>query len=308
MPHFDKWLTNVPADAPVSRVARRAIGSRLQGVAHYLAQAGQSKMISQGDVHQLRIWTRRAAAALRLFDALVPAKRSRRIRKTLRKLRRAAGSVRDCDVFLDRLEAGGESKNLVRALKSQRRSARRKLRTKCKRLLRHSRFERDCERLVQAVDWPKRHSSRKSPPFAEWCRAQLAKPAQQFGALAEAPLSTDQDWHALRIAGKRWRYALELATVALRANTHQRLYAALSELQDRLGVICDRLAAIGRLSTWQQQAESKQERRALRAAVEQETRKLAAAKRQFLRWWTISRRRRIAVLGAAAVADRHSRN
>ncbi|NEY60862.1 CHAD domain-containing protein, partial [Klebsiella pneumoniae] len=132
----DKWLTNIPPEAPVSRIARRAIGSRLRAVAHYLAQAGQTKKPAKDDVHQLRIWTRRAAAALRLFDPLVPAKRGGPLKKTLKKLRRAAGRVRDCDVFLDQLEASGnQSPRMIEALRSQRRQARRALRARCGRLL-----------------------------------------------------------------------------------------------------------------------------------------------------------------------------
>ena len=57
-------------------------------------------------MHQLRVATRRAAATVRIFDALLPQRRMRRLNKCLRKIRRAAGTARDLDVLADRLRAG----------------------------------------------------------------------------------------------------------------------------------------------------------------------------------------------------------
>lgn len=309
MPQFDKWLTNIAPDAPVSRVARRALGNRLQAVAHYLAQTGQPKKPAADNVHQLRIWTRRAAATLRLFSVLTPKSRAKSLKKSLRTLRREAGQVRDFDVFLEQLEASGDAgPGIVKTLKSQRRAARKKLRAACAKLLKRSRFEREVERLLRDLEWPKRHSSSKSPPFAGWCRKQLAGPSAEFFELAAADFSDDQQLHALRIAGKRWRYALELAVVALPAKAHQRLYAALSELQERLGEVCDRLAAKQRLAEWHARAKKSKakakgkERRSLQHAIIVEERRLIAARRRFLRWWTAARRNRLQRLWNTAVS------
>src|SRR5206468_5052202 len=52
------------------------------------------------DVHRLRVATRRAGAALKIFQPCLPDKVFRRVRKQLRALRRAAGEARDWDVFL----------------------------------------------------------------------------------------------------------------------------------------------------------------------------------------------------------------
>jgi CHAD domain-containing protein len=309
MPHFDKWLTNVSPDAPVSRVARRAIGSRLQAVAHYLAAVSQRKKPAADDVHQLRIWTRRAAAALRLFSALAPKAHARSLKQSLRRLRRRAGRVRDCDVFLEQLEASSDAApKIVQQLKRNRRAARKSLRKACVKLLKRSRFERDAERLLRDLEWPKRRSSPKPPAFADWCRHQLAGPSAEFFKLAGADFSDDQQLHALRIAGKRWRYALELAAVALPAKAHQRLYAALSDLQERLGDVCDRLAAVQRLTEWHAHAgkAKAKERRSLQQAIDVEERRLIAARRRFLRWWTPARRNRLQRLWETAVSRAES--
>src|SRR5262249_22855308 len=62
-------------------------------------------------VHRLRVATRRAGAALRIFESCLPDKTFRRVRKQLRAMRRAAGEARDWDVFiadlLQRRKQGG---------------------------------------------------------------------------------------------------------------------------------------------------------------------------------------------------------
>ena len=91
MLRFDKWLTKVAADAPVDRVARRALTTRLRAVAWFLHAAGNGDNEAEA-IHQLRIWTRRTAAALRLFAPVLTDKPARKLRKSLKKLRRAAGA------------------------------------------------------------------------------------------------------------------------------------------------------------------------------------------------------------------------
>src|SRR5262249_46028634 len=51
-------------------------------------------------VHQLRVGTRRAGAALRAFKGCLPRKHRLATRDSLRTIRRAAGDARDWDVFL----------------------------------------------------------------------------------------------------------------------------------------------------------------------------------------------------------------
>src|SRR5436305_640609 len=92
-----KWLPDVsPADRAVD-VAARALGARLEAVRRYLKRAAGTG--EPEDFHQLRVWSRRADAALDLFGDLLPARRVRWFRRWMRRLRRAAGRVRDADVL-----------------------------------------------------------------------------------------------------------------------------------------------------------------------------------------------------------------
>src|SRR5438034_937550 len=103
MPRFEKWLVGVSADSRTDEAAREAIRTRLDAVRHFLDEAVAGRDEAEG-VHQLRIWTRRASAALRLFKPALPNGRRQWLKKHLRRVRRAAGDVRDCDVHLERLE------------------------------------------------------------------------------------------------------------------------------------------------------------------------------------------------------------
>jgi CHAD domain-containing protein len=62
--------------------------------------------LHEGDVeaiHQARVTTRRLRAALNLLDPVIPAKAKKPIARTLKKLRRQLGPLRDSDVMLEHL-------------------------------------------------------------------------------------------------------------------------------------------------------------------------------------------------------------
>src|SRR5262245_48894926 len=104
-----KWIPDLTPETPLVEAARRALALRLQVVADHLPKAVAAAEEDVEHVHQLRVATRRADAALRLFHLCLPRKVYRRARKRLRKIRRAAGAARDWDVFLislgERIEA-----------------------------------------------------------------------------------------------------------------------------------------------------------------------------------------------------------
>jgi CHAD domain-containing protein len=303
MPRFNKWLNDIEPDDPVHRVARQAIRLRLAAVVHYLKAAGK-KSRREDSIHQLRIWTRRTAAALRLFEPLVPPSAGKKMKKRLRKIRAAAGAERDCDVLLERLQAGEARppRAILRGLKKRRREARAKFAALRKKKLRHGKLARQSDKLTGALAVGKRHSTSALPPFPAWCRAQLAPLGEQFFEWAASPLSSDAKLHELRIAGKRLRYALELAPAALPARAHRQLYQSLSDLQERLGTVCDHLSAVAQLQEWLHGAKSRKDRQALQAQIDREQKLLERDRRQFLRWWSISRQRRLRQAWDAALA------
>jgi CHAD domain-containing protein len=296
MPRLEKWLTEVGPDAPVTRAARKALKMRLAAVERLLKQAGQVSCIVEDDaesVHQLRIWTRRATAALRLFAEVLPRRTAKWLKRKLRSIRQTAGEARDCDVLAQRLESGDLPSLAPTAvhLRVRRKRAEKELAKKYKSLIRSKRFSRKSEKLLSKVsDREKAGKSLKQPAFGPWCRAQLRPIAAAFFEQAAGDLAKDTQLHELRLTGKRLRYALELAPAALPATTHRRLYDELSDLQDRLGLVCDQIVALARLKEWHDEARAADVRQQLRAAQSQQRKQLAAARQRFLRWWSPKRR------------------
>lgn len=292
MARFDKWLTDIGPDAPVPRAARKAIASRLRAVEHYLQEAAQVSGDDARDaeaVHQLRIWTRRAAAAMRLFEPVLPRRRCKRLKRTLRRIRRTAGEARDCDVLAERLESGalpGLAHTAVH-LRSQRKTAERQLAKLHKTLVCRGKLRRQGDKLRKKSRW---RAGRPAPQFGPWCREQLRPLCDEFFVLAGGDLSRDAALHELRLAGKRLRYGIELAPAAIPAATHRRLYDGLSELQDKLGAVCDAVVSVGRLREWLAECQDREIAKELRATLKREQQELASRKQRFARWWTVRRR------------------
>jgi CHAD domain-containing protein len=296
MPRYEKWLHAATPDAPSDEIARSALAERLLAVAHYLKKAIGGKDEAEA-VHQLRVWTRRAGAALDLFEPGVPKKAGKRMEKTLHKLRRAAGDVRDCDVLKDRVQAmDQEFPKAQRSLKKCRRRAGQRLEHLRRKNRKGDRFNLEIEQLLRRITWPKRRSSREAPPFATLCRRQLAPLATDFFRHTRLDLSNFKNLHQMRIAGKRLRYALELAATVMLPRVHRQLYEALNELQERAGEICDQRAFLQSVQEWLDDAEKKKMRERLTALRSREERRYEAAHRKFLKWWSPPRRQKLVSL------------
>src|SRR2546429_359792 len=98
-----KWIKGLKAQTPLAEAARRVLEVRLGVVRTRLLLAVREPDKDPEHVHQLRVGTRRAGAAVEIFEPCLRGKCYRRARKALKKLRRAAAAARDCDVFHDML-------------------------------------------------------------------------------------------------------------------------------------------------------------------------------------------------------------
>src|SRR5262245_4833143 len=95
----EKWIAGLRGDMSVAAAAKLALALRLGAVYQRLPAAVFHANADVENVHQLRVSTRRAAAALRIFADCLPARLHEKTRKTLKALRRSAGEARDWDVF-----------------------------------------------------------------------------------------------------------------------------------------------------------------------------------------------------------------
>jgi CHAD domain-containing protein len=295
MPRFDKWLGPLGPDAPVSRAARQALEVRLAAVEHFFGRAAKQPKSGRADaeaIHQLRIWTRRAAAALRLFRDLLPTRQARWLKKKLQQVRRTAGMARDCDVLLARLPTHSSQSlaSLTHQVQARRRAALRDLARLHRRLIAGRRLPRRRHKLLAKADRDWADKKLAKAPFGPWYRAQIRPLTDEFFCLAAADPATSATLHQLRIAGKRLRYALELAAGSIPSATRNKLYDGLTDLQDRLGEVCDHLAGVDRLKQWIAETDDRGVRRHLRAALGKEQQELVERRKRFLRWWTARRR------------------
>src|ERR1700756_534586 len=95
-----KWISDLNASTPLADAARRLLSIRLDVVHQHLALALKCADEDTEHVHQLRVGTRRAGAAVEIFALCLPDKVHAEARGQLRELRRAAGEARDWDVYL----------------------------------------------------------------------------------------------------------------------------------------------------------------------------------------------------------------
>src|SRR3954466_9022178 len=98
-----KWIEGIGSENPVEEAARRSLEPRLAAVARCLPLAAHLAEHEFEHVHRLRVATRRACAALKLYKQLLPEKPARWLKRRLRKIRKAAGDARDLDVLSRRL-------------------------------------------------------------------------------------------------------------------------------------------------------------------------------------------------------------
>src|SRR5262245_57840761 len=99
MTQLSKWVEGVDGDSSVSAACRRSLEDRLATVAYWLPLAARQIDDDVEKVHQLRVSTRRAIAALKLYRDWLPRRTRRWLKKRLNDSREAAGAARDLDVL-----------------------------------------------------------------------------------------------------------------------------------------------------------------------------------------------------------------
>jgi CHAD domain-containing protein len=286
-----KWLPEVDPGQPLGEVARLAIGLRLRLVWDYVPLAAEHAEEDIEHVHQLRVASRRAVAALTLFNDLLPKKRRKRMRQQLNGIRQAAGKARDLDVFIGRL-SGKDSPlselagpRVLQRLVAQREDAQIPLSEMYARLKDEEFFEEVVE-LPDKVRW---RDSKKEQSFEAAARKMLKPAFRGFRDAATGDLRAIEALHKFRIQGKRLRYAMELLAGAFDPEFKNQLYPDLGKLQDRLGNLNDHATACERVSQWIEQLQPNNGdtvTKELKQLREKESRLVDTSADRFRSWWT----------------------
>jgi len=290
-----KWISGLNADTPLVEAARHALFVRLQVVRDYLPRAVAEADRDPEHVHQLRVGTRRADAALRLFRVCLPSRTYRAARRTLRRIRRAAGAARDWDVFLLDLKARVSERPaadrpgldfLLGYALGQRTAAQAALEAVgSDRGVPFEEFRTDVVAAVRPPEGP------ALPTLLDLARPLLTGLRAMLEHLASGDLSDYAHLHQVRIAGKRLRYAMEVFADCFDPPFKEVVYPKIEEMQEILGRANDSHVAEGRLTAVRERLRQfwPQEWERLKKGVESlrrfHHRRLPQEREHFLAWW-----------------------
>ena len=292
-----KWISDLKPDTPVDEAARHVLFVRLEVVKDYLPRAALEADEDIEHVHQLRVGTRRADAALRIFADWLPKKNYRKARRHLKAIRRAAGAARDWDVFLADLlnrEQRADAKHrggldfLIGYALGQRAASHAELEAVYQE--EGSAFETFLVRTIEAIRAP----NGQMPPAI---LVDLARPIlfERLKELEKAALGDLEDYsqlHQVRIAGKRLRYAMEVFADCFDATFRDTLYPRVEELQEILGRANDSHVAVERLTALRERLHITcptawpRLQPGFEQLLRSHQRRLPQERRRFRKWWS----------------------
>jgi CHAD domain-containing protein len=243
-----KWISGLTPDTPVVEAARQALSLRLAVIEHYLPLAATEPEADVEYVHHLRVATRRASAALKLFRDCLPTKRAKKAKKQLRRIRRAAGDARDWDVFLAMLGTWAAKRPAVERrgldfLHGVAFERRRALQTG---LVDAAEAAFEPNAILAPLGEPETSSApRRLDELAESAVNELLG---RLDAELEVKSSEYAHLHQVRILGKRVRYALEVFADCFAPAFRTELYPGVEKMQEILGDANDSHVATERLT------------------------------------------------------------
>jgi len=292
MSRKSKWIEVESAEESALVVARCAIRARLKTVWDWLPHAAEGSTDEAENIHQLRVATRRAMAALHLFEAFLPHERSRWFRKQLKRLRETAGEARDLDVLAQHVKAVCQADHSSGCASlservSQARHAAQPVITKIYEKLKRRGYRRRIKKLVNKTRWRCRQS--EAPTYRDAARSGLRPLAVDFFAAAQADFESILAMHEFRIAGKHLRYAMEVFAAAFGPAFRKELYSVVEELQMKLGSVNDHANNRDRCLAWLDETTDESQRLVLSKIIALETAALQNSMREFRQWWTSDR-------------------
>jgi CHAD domain-containing protein len=192
-------------------------------------------------VHQARVATRRIREALPL---VAHGRTGKSLKKSVRKLTRALGPVRELDVALmnlDQLRSSGEvSEAAVARLRQLITEERQRLGAEMVRLISHYNLPKFQKKAVDAAARGPEPSGTRDPRRIAAAFSRAARRAEGLRAAMEnaAGIYLPDRLHQVRIAVKKMRYALEIAQDLIGSRATARI-RTMKRVQDLLGRMHD---------------------------------------------------------------------
>ena len=291
MARLSKWIDSIPTGGRVSDAARVSLEARLATVAYWLPLAARQIDDDVEKVHQLRVATRRAIAALNLYRDWLRRDEAGWLSRRLKKIRRAAGAARDLDVLAEWMpkELNGQAGGLLAMVADQRANAQPKIMAVANKSEQMNRFRRKMYSLLAGVRPRGKVRKTQDVSFQNWAETQLGQAAESFFAALPNQNSDLSALHQFRIRGKQLRYTLELLAAAFGPELRDLHYPVIQKLQEQLGRINDCVAADARLRGWRRKIDSPAEREVLDKLIDRQRAQLDEAIADYRGWWTLER-------------------
>lgn len=306
--HAPKWIS-AEGDEPVTEVAAQSLRSRLQPVQEFLPLAAEKYEDDIEYVHHLRVWTRRADAAIEMYRELLPEWRAAWIEEQLGRIRKATNDARDDDVFARRLAAdkAPAAAKLLKRVREHRLDAQQAVLEVYQRLTKKKgRFCRRVEKLLKRVRLRGKRRKSKEPTYRIWAEDHLRPILDEFFTMADSDLQDTESLHQFRIAGKKLRYAMELLSAAFGPDLRKKTYPLLETLQDHLGDVNDHASALQRIGHWIENSEDSERTKYLNEILKSEQKQLKESRSRFSSWWSTDQRDQIRQAFNKVLGDRSS--
>jgi CHAD domain-containing protein len=291
-----KWISDLEATTPVADAARRVLTERLETVRDCLPQALEGGDGDSEPVHQLRVGTRRARAAVEIFVCCLPPKVAKNARKELRNIRRVAGAARDWDVFLAALMDWRRNQSrkfqpgldcVVGYVVAQREAAQVHLQEAG--IDYPFAFDRFLAETVAAVYKP---SDFRLRSLLDLASPKLTGLLDDLQSAARRDMEDYEHLHRVRILGKRLRYAMEVFADCFPDSFRNQLYPAVEEMQEVLGNANDSYVASRRLTELSSRLQAvlphqwKRLRAGLEGFLHYHQARLPQERQRFQEWWS----------------------
>jgi CHAD domain-containing protein len=303
-----KWITIDSPHEPVTRVACRALENRLLAVWDYLPQAAKQADEDPEHVHQLRVSSRRAMAAVETFECFLPNRRTEWFKKQLRRVRRAAGDARDFDVLADRLaktlehDSSPAARRILKLAAECRCDAQPAI-GKIHKRLKDRKYKRRVAKLLKKVR-PHHQAGQIEPDFAEFARQAVRRVVDAFFTASRANLPDTAKLHLFRIAGKQLRYSMEIFAAAFPPSFAEQLYPQVVELQEKLGDVNDHVSALDRFDDWRMRLDGDEDRMLVERLADAERHARDDLLAAFFAFWTAERSERLRYQFSRELGDR----
>lgn len=283
------------AQTPFHIAASVVLRRRLSAVAESVAKLRDSRdvqSVEPDDIHQVRVSVRRASAAVGVFGPCISSDRQlRRMKNRLKKLRRAIGTARACDVGLALLHHDRKASDaadaevfhrLERVLSKRRARSLDRVREALERFS-PSRLLRWGKRLTRSVvEVLGSDDATCVVTLGDAARSSLSGLVNEIRTLGAGDLDHASGLHELRLAAKRLRYATEVFGPCFEADRLDEAAKLLVRVQDRLGAANDLSELIALIDDRMSRDDSPQEFASVRALY---AGRFEACRAEFVPWW-----------------------